>query len=761
MENKPNTREEVSDFELDFYGIYNRQLSIEEEFALFNRDFDIKSNTPEDTKHDDYYYEDYKSEVYVNDRQSEAGSVSQFFADIPEYQQPTFENIVSLTAPEEDVYVESLPIRRATSSGEPSVRKIPTSIAGSKQDVLSAVSEDNDGAEVESRNISPDTLWKNGRNNVYVENTPSHIFMITVNRPSLDLAGTMRMFMSDFDTRKTWARAGKKIYRDISMDALENIKNAELEHLAGTVEWAAGSRTPHFHILISLDKVFPKLTKAEMLPLARKLAPGLETFVNVTHVARYVNGLRYITKCLKFGIRSLIDNTYANPIKISVFNRDIQLSEEDSKTRWIETARTVVVANPGVNLNDIKERIAVLSKYGAPKSNMIDEFKHPGASKKPDIASMTIDSLENLVLYCDGSGLERFSSESEDSVCATWINKAFNLCKEVGKCRLNDLCDKLLVYVSICGLTVHRLHKMRDLHSSIRNYLCTKHARGGLQHYASFLPSYSEDKFPDMSELVSSYNNDMRLMKAKILEKFRLENRTQSDIRMALARWKLSTENVDSLILWLAKVTQMCKTKVMPRDRHIYVYGPGSNGKSSFARFLCKYFLVQFHSADHQWMTSIPDRSPCHFYIFDEFDIYKHMGTKTQFRLNQFNNMMGWGTSSEQEYNEILENDSNWPSPTVKTVVEKTNPLVTYVFLSNQPFPTEREVPVADMPYYNCFKDRFDLILSLGQHEKIPRQFVVLDNAGAKVQRTRETTGVDKRRHLEDLGIKTFSVDDD
>jgi hypothetical protein len=112
--------------------------------------------------------------------------------------------------------------------------------------------------------------------------------------------------------------------------------------------------------------------------------------------------------------------------------------------------------------------------------------------------------------------------------------------------------------------------------------------------------------------------------------------------------------NLSQFFIWCDIVVKAHATGVIPRNRHLYIYGEGTNGKTSFKRFLQSNFLVQIHSANHQFLTSVPETKPIHIYIFDEFNPKNHVGKNSLFRLNFFNNMMGEEIRDKDQYDDIL-----------------------------------------------------------------------------------------------------------
>jgi hypothetical protein len=155
----------------------------------------------------------------------------------------------------------------------------------------------------------------------------------------------------------------------------------------------------------------------------------------------------------------------------------------------------------------------------------------------------------------------------------------------------------------------------------------------------------------------------------------------------------------------------------------MYLYGAGTNGKSSFKRFLDEKFLVQTHSVNHQFLTTVPDQRPCHIYIFDEFDPRNHIGKDSKFRFNYLNNMLGEESKDLEQYHRILGNPDNWPGPNVKSHTNcRTNPFVFCIFFSNIPMLEARDVPRVEERLIENFRERMKFMMDLRFGEFIPEE---------------------------------------
>ncbi len=71
------------------------------------------------------------------------------------------------------------------------------------------------------------------------------------------------------------------------------------------------------------------------------------------------------------------------------------------------------------------------------------------------------------------------------------------------------------------------------------------------------------------------------------------ENRpdvTDKEIETLFNTWTSTEKKNKALLIWLEKKVTAFQTYKMPRDRHLYIKGGGSNGKSSFIKWLNNHF---------------------------------------------------------------------------------------------------------------------------------------------------------------------------
>jgi hypothetical protein len=127
------------------------------------------------------------------------------------------------------------------------------------------------------------------------------------------------------------------------------------------------------------------------------------------------------------------------------------------------------------------------------------------------------------------------------------------------------------------------------------------------------------------------------------------------------------------------------------------------------------HFKVQTHHSNKNFLVTVPDSAPCHFYLFDEFDIWQHIGmdNTVNFKISSFNLMMSCKSSSVAEYDALASNYNSWPGPNVKGKSNiRTHPFVVFIFFTNVPLSN----PGAgfgeyDNKCYTQFLNRFSLKL--------------------------------------------------
>lgn len=541
-------------------------------------------------------------------------------------------------------------------------------------------------------------------------------FLVTFNRVHIPLSEIL-------------ANCGLPLIVDYSRDVdLERKKEItmQLAEAYGTLEWKRENGfniSPHVHLVFVYAENMKPMVGDVLSHACRigRINPFYMNTVNVVPLTRFRAGLKYITKFLKGGVKGLFDPNISKCISIKMFTHN----EGDQKSEK-QCPRAGVSRNTLNPYEQAKKHAFTAARLVMNENQSGDGEGYSDKKKKKvklDIAAMGPSELwEALYEFPEISSWEEITHDVES--VAAWITAIFTKLQEIGRVTRTDLADKVLIMLSTKGFDVNKLLGAINIHTSIRTSLADK--RKGLS-YSMFMPG-RDHKFPNIDELVSKFktryaNMINRIIEATIEKHGRTREQVLADPKLKAIAKRLDSEMCEKgkIFLWLKKVVKYHSTGKVKRNRHLFIHGGGTNGKTAFKKFLEENFLVQYHSATHSFLTTVPDQRPCHIYIFEEFDIMQHLGKDAKFRLNMFNSMLGEESRDMNEYRRILNNLESWPGPNVKSHVNcRTNPFVFYVFYTNSPIPKPCMVRREDEPLLENFLRRLDLIIHLDYKQFLP-----------------------------------------
>lgn len=144
---------------------------------------------------------------------------------------------------------------------------------------------------------------------------------------------------------------------------------------------------------------------------------------------------------------------------------------------------------------------------------------------------------------------------------------------------------------------------------------------------------------------------------------------------------------------WLDIAQQICDRKIACfKNRHLYLFGGGDNGKSSFIKFLHKHFYCcDLRVTTNYVLSDIAVSRPYEIVIVDEFDISKHMQMSSTLTFSDFNMVMGQFSSAE-DADKIRDDDSTWIKMNVKGGHAGLYPYAIWVFCSNSRLYDPKEI---------------------------------------------------------------------
>lgn len=502
------------------------------------------------------------------------------------------------------------------------------------------------------------------------------------------------------------------------------------------LEWGYenGQVEPHIHIVVKFEnnRVCKGPTKEIGLKFAQHLAwkvsLGYRDY-NMTPIVGLMKGLVYVSKTLPNKLDSL---TY-KPLRTTLKTRIGSTWNEEDVNRWdmdsfdLEMPLGTYFAIIKAEVERRNKSKPIQNDENEPPLQESNAFHTPSPSKKLDmrlqVESVPIREIKDALYDPDGGIFPLENTEDADR--PAWLNMILSRFLLLFKGKNEHMYDKMTLFIVREGMTIGECFSMIDLHSTYRWFLTKLNPQQKIL-YAKFAPLELTRKTVDIPEL---HNLAIMRLKRRYDKAMHIVNNLPTSSRTIdneVTRIRLYKNKLVKLTRWLQDCSISIKTKVYPRNRHLWIYGAGSNGKTSFVNWLRKHYKCQLvHACDKYLLTEL-DYTQTDFYIFDEFNLNNHMSSSATITMEVFNNMMGHSTKDEQHYIAAHKDVSNWPDVNVKGTLGKTHPCGTFIFLTNIPLHPKLRDPTSDDILSN-FKLRFSTQLDFMKFEKMPEEFCIFN----------------------------------
>lgn len=548
----------------------------------------------------------------------------------------------------------------------------------------------------------------------------------------------------------------------VESDKLRSYYHIQVKILFGIamLEWGTenGCWEPHIHLLLKFEntRISEAPNKEFMLHFSSLMSFHAQLKprdIDVRPVSQLMRGLAYLSKALPLKLDHL---TY-EPISVN-FKQD---KAEIITKRWCMMSfdpKMPIGTYTALIKNEVNRRLPPVPFESSP--NVISDsdstaFNSPAPAKKTDdrtqIDCVPIKEFEEAIYDKEG-GIYPYANTFDHDRPA-WLNLVVSRTLLLYKGKTDYIFDKLTLFIIKEGLSIGEAMNMIDLNTGYRWFL-SKMSNTQKALYAKFTPTDTDRLFPDIN---AAHNSAM----ARLKERF--ENITSYALgdpskKQLLHKETLSIQRSKDTLLkltrWLKTSIQNIVDKRFQRNRHLWVYGAGSNGKTSFVNWLRKNFKCQLLTACDKYLLTELDYTHKDFYIFDEFNLNNHIGNVT-ITLEVFNNMLGQSCNDEAQFDALHNDLASWPDVNVKGTMGKTHPCATFIFLTNIPILPRLREQVADDLLSN-FKLRFSTQLNFERFEKLPEEVCIFNTCPDRKIDDLSIEELEKQARDEDMIIPDF-----
>jgi hypothetical protein len=516
--------------------------------------------------------------------------------------------------------------------------------------------------------------------------------------------------------------------------------------------------TPHYHILLSLSRAETWKTISERIKEAmdqikhflvgkeesswnehnrtgggyfiRELGfmestiiPIKEDFeVIVYPVLNHVKQFRYLTKSIPGGLETAITNKLNSMLETQ---GDLHINQIMSRY-----GRDPIYAS-FFKTEELLEEVLLNIK----KDTLRGKIKEEGRLRYDTVTNAMIDEiLESLPESTKALALQEDTLYKYYNEALTCLN---NL-KVKGSSK-NALYLRFLIYTSCRGQDAIWFKNQKDANSDLVNFILKNQQI--YPYLEKFAPVPARQR-PDLGKLLQIMNE--RINNSVVQAK---ESRN-SDMLRELQEERQRGYDIATWLYYLIKGVE--GNAEIYKNRHLYVYGSGNNGKTSLIEFLKKHFYCFSLKFTKDFALAASDISkPYEVVIVEEFDIAAPLTKGANMSLQTLNELLGKEADAAR-FERAKKSFNDWITIGTKGSFYSMFPYPTYVFLGNNPLPTPSKDGAinfnsarlanlydADAVPYIAFYERFYGILNINKREShIPREFLDLaENKPREIKR--------------------------